>query len=124
MRSIPPVRAITALFLGLTLAACSGNPDPGTFDGGDSAVVVVDASGTFTSNMSVYMVPETGVRERLGIVTGDETERFTVSNVVWSDRFRLVGEAADGDEIVSNPFSIAPGQTVTWDVDLNSIVHN
>lgn len=107
-----------ALVLAATLAAaCSGNPEPGA--GGQSAVVVVDASTSTFAPVTVYLVTDTGVRDRLGTIAGGQEKHFTVDTTVALD-YRLVADMGLR-ELVSPTFTFVEGDVVEWDLNANLV---
>lgn len=109
-----------AFATGLTAAACSGNPDPAMAGlDGDGSYVVVDNTNTTLGTATIYLIPTNGIRERLGTVTMNEEKAFEVQRSVGLE-YRLLAEHGV-DEFASRPFTLAEGDVVEWNLDLNQI---
>lgn len=113
-------RTLTAALAAGLVGACGGTQAqyPGAED---DAVIVVDNTRTTQADLTVRLVPEEGVRERLGTVSLSEEKSFRVDNVQWGSRFQLVAENAAGEELRSRPFTLTQGTILTWDLDLNTV---
>lgn len=106
----------------LTVAGCATGAVDGAAAGvGDAARVVVDARGATVPAATVYLVPRSGARIRLGLVNSGERQVFPVDRVDFG-RYRLLAEAG-ADELVSREFSFRGGEAVEWRVDLNQVTY-
>ena len=104
----------------LATTACAGTGDP-VMDGMDpeQSYVVVDNTNTTISSATIFLYPDTGVRQMLGTVTMNEQKAFEVERDV-NTQFRLVAEAGV-DELSSRTFTLTQGDVVEWDLNLNTI---
>ena len=109
-----------AAVAGLATTACAGSGDP-LVDGMDpeQSYVVIDNTNTTISTATIFLYPDTGVRQMLGTVTMNEEKAFEVDRNV-NTQFRLVAEAGV-DELSSRTFTLTRGDVVEWDLDLNTI---
>ena len=109
-----------AAVTGLAATACAAGADP-MMDGLDpeQSYVVVDNQNTTISSATIFLYPETGVRQMLGTVTMNEEKAFEVNQDV-NTQFRLVAEAGV-DELSSRTFTLTQGDVVEWNLDLNTI---
>ncbi|MEW5930510.1 MAG: hypothetical protein AB1941_23875 [Gemmatimonadota bacterium] len=72
------------------------------------------------SSLTVYAVPQTGVRQMLGVLQPSEAKTFTFEPAAIGE-YRLVAQATAGSEIVSRDFTFAGTRGVTWDMNSNVI---
>lgn len=115
----------------LLLAGCGGGAgmqpaagmDPGAAvaPAGDQVAVRVQNNTISPTSVTVYAVPETGVRQMLGLLNPSETKTFTFDPTAATSQYRLVAEATGGAELVSREFSFAGTTGVVWDMSLNSV---
>ena len=123
---VPSLLRATALALALvTLGACAtssaGTAETAMTAPAEGTDIVVDARTSPVSSMTVWLHPDTGARERLGVVTSDELRRFPVDDVLYGSDVHLVAETTMGNEVVSREFTLLDNSLVEWDVDLNTI---
>ena len=121
------LRLLSALVV-LALAGCGGAT---TQAGAEAGAAVAPAEGQMVvriqnnlippSSLTVYAVPETGVRQMLGVMQPSETKTFTLDPSLATTQYRLVAEATGGQEIASREFTFAGTSGVTWDMNLNVI---
>ena len=117
---------LLALLVGLSPAACGGNPDPGDarMDAG-VVVVQVDNSLTPSTTVTVSAVPDVGTARSLGSVLPGSAETFTYQPIGNSISFQLAARptGAGSGQIVSRPLNVAEvgGTVVSWDLATNSI---
>ncbi|MFW6331377.1 MAG: hypothetical protein ACOC3J_06595 [Gemmatimonadota bacterium] len=118
MRRMGPALLLAAA---VAFGACATTGGAGEVD-----AITVEVENTLVppAALTVYIVPEGGVRERLGSVSPNATENFTFRPGTAS-RYQFVAETAGGADLVSNPFTI-PGdaQWVTWDLAANLVSVN
>lgn len=111
-----------ALLAVVVLSACASSGRMGEGDAGPTAAtVVVNNNLTVPTSLTVHLVPENGVRRLLGNVTPGETQRLTVSGALAGGRYRLLARTTGGADLVSDPFSLSEGETVTWDLQSNIV---
>lgn len=117
---------VLAALLAVAPAACGGGGEvesPYGDLGPREALVVVDNENTAISEMTVYLVPANGVRRRLGTVTLDARETFTVTEANWGSGFTLVGDPAGSGRIVTRRFQLARGNVIEWEVSRNRVFY-
>lgn len=114
-RLFPPLVATFAL----VVAGCASSGAGGTDEaaGGASGVTVeVNNDLVPPAQITVFIVPETGTRRRLGTVPQGGQRSFSFDPRVPSMQFRLLAEATGGSNSQSNPFPLAGASRVQWDV--------
>lgn len=122
-------RLFRSTLLAASLIALSSCASSGTTGGDDAAAVVSgDAVAVRVSNdlvppatITVWMVPETGGRRRLGTVTPNGQETFSFSPGVRSMEHRLLAEVTGGAEHQSNPFDLVAATAVRWSVSAPNV---
>ena len=88
----------------------------------DEAVAVRVVNNTVPpTTLEVWMVPGTGIRVQLGVVTPGDTALFTFENPPPAVQYQLMGETTAGGVLTSRSFTIAGVDTVSWNVSLNTI---
>lgn len=104
----------------VALAACAGSGAGGTGEpqpGGSGITIEVNNDMVPPSSITVFMVPETGSRRRLGSVAPGGRERFSYVPVAQGLDHRLRAEASGGDNAETNPFILSSDVTrVQWNV--------
>ena len=120
MRTIRACRASILACMILTLSACATS---GTAGGGEGAAVAGDAVAVRVNNdvvppttITVWMVPETGARRRLGTVTPNGQETFSFAPGIRSMEHRLMAETTEGGDRTTNPFTLVAVSGVRWNV--------
>lgn len=98
----------------LTLGACAS-----TGGGANEMTVQVINDGTASTNLTVYAVPESGIRNLLGTVGVNDTASFTFQTM--GIRYRLLGRTIGGDEILSPEFSARPEDMMRWQLRTNNV---
>ena len=116
--------AVLALLAVTFLAACAsaGGGMEGTADTGPTAVtVVVNNNLTIPTSLTVSLVPENGVRRVLGSVSPNGNASLGVRGAITGGRYRLLARTTNGNDLVSDPFSLGDGAQVTWNVQSNIV---
>jgi hypothetical protein len=98
------------------LSACASSGTGGGAGGGDAVAVTVNNDLVPPSTITVWMVPETGARRRLGTLTPNGTQTFNFSPGVRAMEHRLVAETTGGSDVTSNPFVLDAVSGVRWNV--------
>lgn len=110
-----------ALMVVAVLSACASG-GMGQGDAGPAAAsVVVNNNLTVPTSLTIHLVPESGVRRLLGSVSPGGTEQLPVRGALVAGRYRLLARTTGGTDLVSDPFTITEGETVTWDLRSNMI---
>lgn len=118
-----PTRLVVALAALVATGACASAPDYGTDTAtteATGAVIIVDNTNNTISDATVYLVPEDGVRQRLGTVSLGDRQRFQVEAPAAFDH-RLLLDVPGSDDLQSQPFTLTPGDTVEWDLNRNIV---
>lgn len=111
-----------ALLAVTVLSACASGGGMGQGDAGPTAAtVMVNNNLTVPTSLTVHLVPENGVRRLLGNVSPGGTEQLSVRGALAAGRYRLLARTTGGNDLVSDPFSLSEGETVTWDLQSNII---
>lgn len=109
--------ALLTIFALLGLGSCAA---AGTAGGGEGdTVVVVENNLIPATSLSVYAVPDAGVRRLVGIVNPSATATLRFNPTATAGQYRLLAETTAGAELVSNPITFSPGATIEWDVSAN-----
>ena len=112
---------IALVLFGLSACASSGSMEEGAAS--DSQVgIMVENSAVPPTALTIWMVKDNGMRQRLGTVRPNASERFRY-NVPGVGEYRLVGTARVGQDVSSQFFTLSDNsQSVTWDIGANSVV--
>jgi hypothetical protein len=73
------------------------------------------------ADLTVRVVSDGGFRQLLGGVAPGATRTLRFQEPLYTGRYRLVGQRADGTEVTSLPFSLFAGARVTWTVRENRL---
>ena len=113
-------RSLLAIALGLVLAACAaGGSGPATQG---STALEVQNNLIPPIALSIYAVPEFGSRRLIGQVQPGATRVIRFDPSSGGGQFRFAAEASFGREIVSNPVTLARGDSIRWDLSANIAV--
>lgn len=127
LRGSAPVHA--ALALALLAAGCA----PATSAGGDpSAQAQADAMNRIAvqvrntvvppTSLTVYAVDASGSSRRLlGNVNPNGRATLSFNPAATVSSYRLMARTTGGQELFSTPFTAGIGQTIVWDVQINSL---
>ena len=80
--------------------------------------VTVVVENTTTSFLTIWAVPRSGVRVRVGEAAANQTSTLKFSPVI-TGTYRLVAEQLSGGQMASNDVSINAGETVRWNLTSN-----
>jgi len=110
-------RAIPVFVALLAMTACGGpRPGPGTPEpSGNTVQIRVANDVTPPSLITVWIVTNSGERQRLGTVSpnGERTFNFTPS--LRSAEYHLVADVEFSQERTSNPFNMEGVTTIRWE---------
>lgn len=118
------IRHSLAVLAAVLLAACASTGQAGgaaADDGPATATVVVNNNLTIPAPLSVYLVPEAGVRRLLGNVSPGEASPMAVTGALAPGRYRLLARTNGGADRVSDPFALSEGERVTWNLQSNIV---
>ena len=125
---MPAALCAAPVVLLIALGGCApATPPAATAAPGAAAAVAEGAKVVRVQNnlipptsMTVYAVPQTGVRQMLGVLQASETKAFTLEPAAVG-QYRLVGQVSAGSEVVSPDFTFAGTRGVTWDMNSNLV---
>lgn len=120
-----------AAILSLGLAACASGggaagEDPGGEPeaAGDEVTVEIHNDVVPGSTIVVWIVPETGNRQRLGSIPPNGRNTFRYRPVTPSLDHRLVAEVDGASDERSNPFTLVGVSRVRWEVSDRNVITN
>jgi hypothetical protein len=144
---MPTSRLISASLIALAVAACSSGgssttsaPAPAAAPAAGASAGAVASSGADTivsteilvnvinnrippAVLTVWVTGPSVGRILLGEVAINATKAFTFKAGNLNGSYRLIGQAAGGAELPSQPFNLTPTlRFVQWSLDVNSIV--
>lgn len=107
----------------LLLAACAaGQRDrPSTMPQPNSIFVAVQNNLVPPTALTVYLVSAEGRRNVLGSVSPGSSRTFEFEPPRSSEEYVLQAETAEGRDLQSNRFTLAPGDEVSWSVRTNIV---
>ncbi|HEX2166665.1 MAG TPA: hypothetical protein VHG09_05445 [Longimicrobiales bacterium] len=105
--------AVCAILLASACASSGTTADGTETVDPDAVAVTVNNDLIPPSSVTVWIVPESGSRRRLGTLSpnGQETFSFSPTGV---GEYRLLAEHLAGGSTVSNPFVLSDARTLTW----------
>ena len=114
-------RLLVASFCLVLTAGCGGSGGGGgetaaPGGGGDGLAVTINNDLIPPQTVTVFIVPETGRRRRLGSVPPNSRQTFNYDPTVLSMEHTLVGEAPGVRDKRSLPFTLQGVRAVRWDV--------
>jgi len=122
MRDATLIRNAVVTSAFLVLAACSSAstatgaaPAPGGGGGGGVAIQITNDVVPPTT-ITVWIVPETGSRRRLGTVSPNGRQTFRFNPGIASMDHRLLAQVSGGQNRTSNPFVLNGVTAVQWNV--------
>lgn len=117
-----PLFRLLSLLAVLALAGCAGRAgaEAGPAPEGH-AMVRVQNNAIPPTTLTVWAVPETGVRTRLGVVRPSATETFHFEPIGAGTRYRLLAETTAGTDLASQEFSLSGTAGVVWDISANIV---
>lgn len=116
----------------LALALLAGCAPAATAGGSPSAQEQADAANRISVQVRNTVVPPTsltvyavdsggGTRRILGNVSPNGRATLTFNPAASVSAYRLMARTTGGQELFSTPFTAGVGQTIIWDVQINSI---
>jgi hypothetical protein len=114
------VRAVGGILLtALVLTSCASRGETEGGDGNDVILTVVNdrIPGTM---LTIYAVPDGGVRRMLGTVAAGETATFEFSAA--GGQYRFVARELGGRQLVSPPITVVPPELVDWRLQTNMVL--
>jgi hypothetical protein len=113
MRRLAYAAGLVAILpLGACASAGGGDPDL------EMTISVVN-DRIPSSNISIYIVPDRGIRRLLGNVGAGDTATFSFS--ATGTQYRLLARTTGGDELLSPLFSAIPPETLRWTLRSNIV---
>jgi heme/copper-type cytochrome/quinol oxidase subunit 2 len=107
--------AVLTLAILFTVAGCARQTRaPASQD--RSVTVVVE--NTTISFLTIWAVPRTGLKVRVGEAPPNQTTTLQFTPVLTGP-YRLVAEQLSGAQMASNDVFLNPGETVHWDLTSN-----
>lgn len=100
----------------LTAGCASSGSTAAEADAADPNAVAITVVNDLVppATITIYAVPETGSRRRLGTVTPNGRQTFTFSPVDVAGEYRLVAEHVGGGSTSSNPVVLSGVSTLNW----------
>ena len=117
-RSRGPAAAALVLLLLAPIGGCATGSSAG--DGSTSAAVEVQNDLIPPASLTIYLVPESGVRHILGDVGPSQTRVLNIRDPL-PGQHRFMARTTSGSEIVSNPFAVSASDTLRWDLSSNIV---
>jgi hypothetical protein len=112
--------------LALTAGGCAtGAARGGAMEGergGGGLVVEVDNTLVPTTELTVYLVSESGSRALVGSAPPNRSTTLRVRNPSVGGEYRLLARFATGRQLLSNPFLLSEGDAVRWNLPANVAV--
>ncbi|HEX8359515.1 MAG TPA: hypothetical protein VF613_05385 [Longimicrobium sp.] len=119
-----PIRTLLALLLVMVVAACASSSGGRgqNANGREGVSVLVENTGTLTSDLTVYMISSSGTRQILGSVPPNRNVTLRYDGPRSGGQFRLLARPNGGRDILSNPFGLGGVSTVRWSLQSNVAV--
>lgn len=115
-RSIKLVLLIVASF-GASACASGGTGSGGDTEAptsGDQVRIMVDNDMIPASNITVYIVPESGGRRRLGTIAGSQRSTFRYQPVTRTLQYTLLAEVVGENDRRSETFNLVNVSGIEW----------
>ena len=114
------------LLVCVAILGCAGNPSTSTAGGqssgyGDTSAKTarLQVSNRTSIDMDIYAVG-VGAPVRVGFAPASENTTFKLSPGLLAGasvlRFQARPAQASGQRVLSEPYDVTPGQTITWDI--------
>lgn len=120
-RTLRALRAATLPLLVAVVAACASTPDTADTD----QMLVRVQNDIDRTYVTVSMEDMDGSAEPLGNVDGGSTHSFVFEIPDDDDRYRLIavpaGAESRDDYVISEPFTLEEGATVSWFLEANEL---
>ncbi len=125
MRNLRPtyVALLVLVAFGVSACASSGGAagDGDVAASGDEVRIVVDNDTSPPSNITVYVVPESGSRRRLGAIPGSQRSTFRYTPTSRNLQFTLVAEVVGEDDRQSETFNLVNVAGIEWAVTRRNV---
>ena len=110
------VCSIAVAVLAVTSCATSSNMEEGeeAAGGGDQVSLVIDNDLVPASSVTLYVVPESGGRRRLGSIPGSGRQTFRYTPTAPTMQFRIRAEVNGGNDVQTEPFNLVGISRVEW----------
>lgn len=118
-------RFLLALALILVAGACAsttGGQAGAAGEGQRSVSIVIENTGTLSSDLTVYVVGASGTRQLLGSVAPNRNATLQYRGPMVGGQYRLLGRPNGGRDILSNPFNFGGATTIRWNIQSNIAV--
>ncbi len=118
-------RFLLAFALILVAGACastSGGQAAAAGEAQRGVTIVVENTGTLSSDLTVYVVGASGTRQLLGSVAPNRNATLQYRGPMVGGQYRLLGRPNGGRDILSNPFNFAGATTIRWNIQSNIAV--
>lgn len=112
------LRAIASLALLPLLGGCATGSNAAA--GEATAAVEVRNDLIPPTPLTIYLVPESGVRRLLGNVGPSQTRILPIRDPL-PGQHRLMGRTTGGNEIYSNRITVGGADTLRWDLSSNIV---
>lgn len=89
--------------------------------GGDQVRIVIDNDMIPLSNITVYIVPESGGRRRLGTVAGGQRSTFRYSPTSRTLQFTLLAEVVGENDRSSETFNLVNVTGIEWALSRSNV---
>lgn len=123
MKKYRDPRFLVAFALILIAGACASTAGGGKAREGQRGVsIVVENTGTLSSDLTVYVISTSGTRQMLGSVAPSRNATLQYRGPVLGGQYRLLARPNGGRDIVSNPFSFGGATTIRWNIQSNIAV--
>jgi hypothetical protein len=100
--------------MGVTACAPGTTGNGGGESSGDGIPVVIENDISPPSSITVFIVPETGNRQRLGSMQGNSRQTFSYSPRVRDLEYFLLAEVVGGSNVRSNQFNLTGVTQIEW----------
>jgi hypothetical protein len=100
------------------VAACSRAPKAGEEAPAPNAPATLRVQNRAFADMVIYLVSESGARQRLGMVTGNSTGRFTLPSTATSfGNVRFLADPIGSNRApISEQINVRPGDEVVLEI--------
>lgn len=118
-----PVRLalVVATSIGLTACASTAGGDEPAAGGAGAVAFAVDNDVSPPSSITVYLVPESGGRQRLGTVNANGRQTFSHSPFSPSMQFYLLAEVVGESDVRSESFNLVGATRLEWSVSRRQV---
>ena len=115
--------AFAMILLAGACASASGGGQAGAAGEEPRGVaIVVENTGTLSSDLTVYVVGASGTRQLLGSVAPNRNATLQYRGPMVGGQYRLLGRPNGGRDILSNPFNFGGATTIRWNIQSNIAV--